>query len=292
MKLLQLRYFKTVSETENISQAAKILRIPQPALSRTIARLESELGAKLFDRSGNRIYLNSQGRRFASLVTETLQKLDAGLANFLDENLHGELHLLVLQHRSTIIDCIAAFKQQFPRVSFVISHDEQNKRKDSYDLCISSSAPGYKKYESLPLIREEIRLAVSQNHPLAEFTSVKIPDLKEESFLSLGNDTSLTKMASAACEKHGFIPRFEIECNDLFCLKKYVSIGLGVAFVPAISWRELFGSDVRLLTINEKDFNRNTYVFRDIKKDTSALISEFCSYLQHHFTNLQSSYTN
>ena len=55
MELLQLRYFCTVARLQNISQAAAFHEIPQPAMSKTISKLEKELGAELFARRKNRI---------------------------------------------------------------------------------------------------------------------------------------------------------------------------------------------------------------------------------------------
>lgn len=50
MDLLQLRYFKTAAELQSMTRAAEFHMIPQPAMSQTIARLEKELGVKLFTR--------------------------------------------------------------------------------------------------------------------------------------------------------------------------------------------------------------------------------------------------
>lgn len=64
MELLQLRYFLTVAEMLNISHAAKHHRIPQPAMSKTISRLEKELGTPLFDRYKNKLTLTPEGEGF------------------------------------------------------------------------------------------------------------------------------------------------------------------------------------------------------------------------------------
>ena len=53
MDLTQLHQFITVAECQNVSQAAHKLYITQPALSRSISRLESELEVRLFDRKSN-----------------------------------------------------------------------------------------------------------------------------------------------------------------------------------------------------------------------------------------------
>ena len=62
MELLQLRYFVAAAREENVTRAAQKLHIAQPALSQSIARLEEEMGVRLFDRIGKRIRLNAAGR--------------------------------------------------------------------------------------------------------------------------------------------------------------------------------------------------------------------------------------
>ena len=64
MELLQLHYFQTVARMEHMTKAAKELRIAQPALSKTIARLEEDLGCLcLIGRAGKSSSIHS-GRLF------------------------------------------------------------------------------------------------------------------------------------------------------------------------------------------------------------------------------------
>ena len=81
MELMRLRYFYTVGKMLNISQAAKIHGIPQPAMSKTIASLESELGVKLFDRSKNHLSLTKAGQLFMPEVEKALEHLDEEFAS-------------------------------------------------------------------------------------------------------------------------------------------------------------------------------------------------------------------
>ncbi|WP_144053543.1 LysR family transcriptional regulator [Clostridium saccharoperbutylacetonicum] len=55
MDLLQLQYFKTVARLGHMTHTAEELHVAQPALSRTISKLEKELGVTLFDRVGRQI---------------------------------------------------------------------------------------------------------------------------------------------------------------------------------------------------------------------------------------------
>ena len=64
MEWQQLEYFVTVAKLEHMTRAAEALAISQPALSRSISKLEEELGVPLFDRQGRSIMLNRYGELF------------------------------------------------------------------------------------------------------------------------------------------------------------------------------------------------------------------------------------
>lgn len=64
MELRQLQTFVTITQTESFSRAAEVLGYTQSALTVQIRLLENELGVKLFDRMGKRVYLTAPGRQF------------------------------------------------------------------------------------------------------------------------------------------------------------------------------------------------------------------------------------
>ena len=83
MELNQLKCFLEVARLEHITQAADQLHITQPALSKVIARLEDDLGVKLFDREGKNIRLNEYGRvaqNYAQRIMYTIGDMEAELA--------------------------------------------------------------------------------------------------------------------------------------------------------------------------------------------------------------------
>ena len=78
MDLLQLRYFQTVARTEHMTKAAQELFIAQPSLSKTIRRLEKEIGVPLFDRQGRSIKLNQFGKAFLGHLDTLFRELEEG----------------------------------------------------------------------------------------------------------------------------------------------------------------------------------------------------------------------
>ena len=65
MEFLQLRYFYETAQNENLAKTAEKFMVPASSVSASIKRLENELGAKLFERSANRILFNENGNLFA-----------------------------------------------------------------------------------------------------------------------------------------------------------------------------------------------------------------------------------
>lgn len=77
MELKQLEYFRTVARIGSFSQASAMLMVVQPALSRQIAKLEEEIGSKLFYRNGRGVTLTEAGRRFLDVADRALDQLES-----------------------------------------------------------------------------------------------------------------------------------------------------------------------------------------------------------------------
>lgn len=81
MELIQIKYFLELAKREHVSATADFLEISQPALSKSIMSLEKEIGVKLFDRKGKRIYLNQHGRYFLNYAQRALEDLNKGIVS-------------------------------------------------------------------------------------------------------------------------------------------------------------------------------------------------------------------
>src|SRR5258708_33902220 len=78
MEIRQLTYFLAAAQTENFRKAADLCLVAQPALSRQIATLETELGVELFKRANQRVSLTEAGREFSTYAQQALARLQEG----------------------------------------------------------------------------------------------------------------------------------------------------------------------------------------------------------------------
>lgn len=290
MELLQLRYFLTVAEMLNVSHAAKYHRIPQPAMSKTITRLEKELDTRLFDRYKNKLTLTTEGEAFYRAVSQSLGGIDSAVQTIQldDAPLSGELKIMVCQHRGTVLDSIIAFKKRYPQVSFRFFYQEDGEESRDVDLCIGSEPPGERFDSSVCLITEPLKLVAAVGHPAAAAGTVRFRDLQQEPFAAISRNSSLWRHAELQCRQAGFVPRLSVTCGDLHCLLRYVASGLAVTLGPAVSWQNLPREGVVFLPTDPEIF-RSTYLFWNGGKIPSRLCSTYREFLVEYFRQLPQS---
>lgn len=285
MELLQLRYFTTVARTLNISQAAKHHLIPQPAMSKTISRLEKELGVALFDRYKNRLTLTDEGKIFYQSVSQSLNSIDDSVERIrnADAPLTGELKILVLQHRETLVDCIMAFKKRYPQVSFRIFYDRD--AIEDFDICIACEQPGHDFGGNVCLITEPLKLVVSAEHPAAGAAAIPFRDLQGEEFAVISHNSNLWLQAALQCREAGFEPKASITCSDLHCLMKYIGAGMAVTLGPEVAWKNLHSDRVAFVP-TVPSLYRSTYIFWNELKSASRLQDAFREFTVEYFRSL------
>lgn len=256
MELLQLRYFCTAARLLNISHAAEYHQIPQPAMSKTISKLEKELGTELFQRRKNRIYLTQAGQNFYEQVNGSLQQLDSAVMQLQrpqsTESAH--LQLLVTALRGKTAEVLALFRRNHPNVTFQVSSTmESGGAVETYDLCISDKppAPGYDC--SIPLVERQVDLyaAMAPNHPLAHRQILALEELRGEPTVSIST-SPLQKPVGDLCREHGFSPNVVVSCDDLQCLQRYIRSGTGIAITAPYSWPDMSDSRIQFVKVDAK----------------------------------------
>lgn len=190
MELQQLKYFKAVADKGKISEAAESLFVSAPALSTSISRLEKELGFPLFDRTNNRIILNTQGQIFLKHVNQVFASLESAKQE-LQQSLEPQAPRISLLSINTAmwINPITAFLSEYPQytlsstsVSLPTLAQRGLDSKYSFLLAYDSDLPDYlnEELDSLYLFHAYPTVAIHKDHPLAQNAELDIRMLAEE----------------------------------------------------------------------------------------------------------------
>lgn len=121
MELRTLRYFLAVAREENMTEAANVLHVTQPTLSRQIADLERELGVGLFERTNRSCVLTGDGMRLRQRAEEILALVDQTESEMGDQELGiaGNIRIGAgeTQAMSYVLDTFAALRRDYPAVT-------------------------------------------------------------------------------------------------------------------------------------------------------------------------------
>ncbi len=278
MEILQLKYFCASAESENFTHTARKYNVPTSNISQSVSRLEKELGAKLFDRSANKLTLNSTGSEFYKRIKNALNLIEEAqlAAKDSEENFSGEIKLNICTNRRVVTKAIEAFRKLHPEVSFVITHNPSDNT--DFDFIISDDISKYEKYEKTLFIDEKILLVAAKN-TLATGRNITLTGLCSERFITMSPDTSMYRITHHLAKCGGFVPNIVIQSDDPFYIRNYVSMGLGIAFVPEISWKGLFGDNIAFYDIC--NYSRKTYIFRKKDKYMPAYVQKFLQQLKN-----------
>ncbi|RCW45433.1 LysR family transcriptional regulator [Paenibacillus prosopidis] len=239
MELLQLHYFRTVARLEHMTKAAQELHIAQPALSKTIARLEEDLGVPLFDRQGRQIRLNTFGKAFLAKAETALTALEEGRRELADlaGMERGSIHLAA-PTLNRLSGLIGDFLTLHPEVQFHLAQASteemvQQLENGQIDFCFTALPIGRPGIHELPVLNEEVFLAVPPGHRLASRTSINLSEVADESFIGYKKENIFRKRDDEIFEKAGITPNIVCEINEPSAKASLIKAGLGIAFVGA-----------------------------------------------------------
>ncbi|TQR13321.1 LysR family transcriptional regulator [Psychrobacillus soli] len=241
MEWQRLEYFQTLAKVQHMTRAAELLSISQPALSRSIASLEEEIGVPLFDRQGRSIILNRYGMMFLERVNRIMNEMNDGLNDIqqLIAPEHGEISLGFLHTLgiSTVPNIIRAFHDQYPHITFQFKQNHthtllQELKSGELDLCLVASIAYEKPIIWTELWRDELFVIVPINHPLAHRQSISLTEIGQESFISMKKGYALRKTTDSIFSESNLLPNIAFEGDEVATVAGFVSAGLGFSILP------------------------------------------------------------
>jgi DNA-binding transcriptional LysR family regulator len=244
MEWNQLHYFQTVARLQHFTRAAETLSISQPALSRSIARLEEELGVPLFERQGRAVSLNRYGEIFLKRVHRALQEIAEGQQEIQDlvDPAHGSISLGFIhsQGSNLVPDLLGLFRKSSPHIGVKLYQNSQGSlleqlRDGEIDFCFCSAPDSSEGVQWVELLTEELFAIVPTEHRLASRSSIALSELAGDPFILVKKEThGLRDITDRLCQEAGFVPHVTFEGEELGTITAFVAAKLGVALIPPV----------------------------------------------------------
>ncbi len=270
-----------VAETENLSEAASLLGISQPAVSQQLKALSQAVGERLHERSGHGVTLTRAGRELARESASLLRGY-RGVMEYLNSLEKGEAGVLSVAASNTVAahvlpSWLIKFRRTYPGVRV-------SARSTNSELVVSSldngemevgliESPEYSHSKELVervVGGDELVLAVSPT--LLEFTSdeISFKEIEQLPMVWRESGSGVRSTVEAAMVKAGILPRTVFELAGGEAVKEALIAGLGVGFVSSLAvGREVKDGLLQLATIEE--LGRITRAFRIISRPFEEL---------------------
>ncbi len=188
MDFEQLKTFQLVSRLKSFSKAAEKLGVTQPAISAQIRSLESEVGARLFDREGGKITFTAAGRLFEPFAEHCIQchsHILAGVSE-LYQSPRGEITVSTSEATSLYVlpSVFAQFKKLYSRVALSIVRSERSRTLEAVfnrevDFGIVSVPVKDIRLTVYNIHKDEVRLVVPPSHPLFQKDVVSLDEVMQ-----------------------------------------------------------------------------------------------------------------
>lgn len=240
-----LKYIITVAEERNISKAAQKLYLSQPSLSHCILKQERQLGIELFDRSKHPLRLTYAGERYIAAaqqilnVKEQLEKEMKDIAN----TKKGRIALGVNKTYATYLlpRVMPFFQKAYPGVRILLNEDinaslESLLVTGKIEIAILLMPVQSEHLVCHHLYDEELLLSLPCDHPLVETLKngpVDLKLLKDEPFILYQSEQRARKISDELFSRAGFQPQVAIESQTAEAILRFVSAGMGCAFIPS-----------------------------------------------------------
>ncbi len=238
-----MRYVVAVAETGGFTRAAERCHVVQSALSHQIARLEKDLGARLFDRTSRSVRLTAAGEAFLPVARQALDAAERARAEVeaVTAGLRGQLAVGAI----STVACVnlarelGRFRERYPRVRITLRMGMSEQlteevRQGLLDIAFTGLVPGTEPVgvRNRVMAQGELVAIVAPDHPLAAHTRTDLRRLAEETFVDFPSGSAARRQRETAFAAAGLTTDVAFEVTTVDFLVKLVSARLAIGMVP------------------------------------------------------------
>ena len=255
MNLRYLHTFVRIAEAGGIARAGARLDVSQPAASRQILALETELGVRLFDRIGRRLRLTSEGEDLLRQSRRLVMEADSlnARARALKGGQTGILRVgaTPMAIENTLSTFLSRYQRRHPGVEVHFVEDgglRLSSRLEDGDVHLALVVPD-ERFRNKPLFPAHSLAVLPGKSPLSRRRALDVAELANEPLLLLNRTFGSRGWFDSACNIANIRPRVLLESAAPHTLVALARMGYGVAVVPS---NVLVPSGVRALPLVQR----------------------------------------
>jgi DNA-binding transcriptional LysR family regulator len=240
INLNHLRIFYYAAKEKNLTKAAEILFVTQPAVTMQIKALEQYLEVPLFRKQGKFLELTDEGKvlyEYAEKIFGIVDEMEHALKGFASLT-HGSLIIGTTRSfaRHLMPTLLSSYQEKFPgiKVSLEVGSSSEIAEEVAafkYDLAIIGRIPLPGKVKAIPFKREEFCVVASPLHPLAKKGAVSWQELEKEPIIIREPGSGSRHFMLSFLASHGVKPSVLLEAGSVEFIKEYVIQSRGISFL-------------------------------------------------------------
>lgn len=238
--LRDLGWLVALADHQHVTDTAAALNTSQPTLSRALARMEAELGTRVFERAPDGVHPTPTGQLVLAAARDLTARYDqllADLGSVLDPDT-GVVRLAFLDSIATSLvpRVLRSFHEHAPGVRVMLSQEPAHEivrdlEVGAVDLAILSPRP-VGDFGWHPLQEERLVLVVPPGHRLRRRRRIALRELAGEELVTTPVGFGFRTLVDTLLDDAGVSPAISFVSQDLATIEGLVAAGLGVAIVP------------------------------------------------------------
>ncbi len=276
-----IKAFTTVAETSSFSLAANRLHLTQPAVSKRIALLESQMGVRLFDRIGRTVTLTEAGRALEPRALEILLSIEdtQRVISNLAGDVGGQLSLATSHHIGLwhLPQVLRAFSAQHPKVALDLHFMDSEVAYEqivqgNLELGIITLAPtSHERLASIPIWRDELVFVCSADQPLAQNNKIYLEQLPEYPVILPDMTTFTGRIVKELFTERGLTLNVSMSTNYLETIKMLISVGLGWSVLP----KSMLDDSIQVIDVPNTTIERRLGIIHHVQRTLSNAATAF-----------------
>lgn len=282
--LKYLAFVKTV-EKGSFTKAAEELNYAQSSISKMVSDLEKEWGIILLERSRNGICLTSPGEKILALARTIISDFGE-LENYVNQVNGLESGIVRIGTFSSVAinwlpNIFAEFQRDYPGIDYemLLGDYVEVERwiEEGRVDCGFLRLPVSPSLDTISLKKDEYKVVLPANHPLAKKEKIDIKDLEGQPFLLLehGGKTEVTELL----EKNNVHPQIRFTTWEDFAIMSMVEKGLGIGILPELILKRI-PYEIEIRSLEEPYYREIGLAMKNSKRLTPAT-QKFIEYLRY-----------